>query len=147
MLAPANGLPRAVSAALEHGWSLLPVNLYKKPLLDEWGWLQTERPTLEQVSQWHTNLHPVGWAVVTGKISNVDVADFDGAAGMETIRKYCIRPHVRTGSGGGHEYLAHPGFHIPTWNGKKKTALQKMLPGTDLKRLRDLLGSKCRWRV
>src|SRR6516162_7107259 len=64
MLAPANGLPRAVSAALEHGWSLLPVNLYKKPLLDEWGWLQTERPTLEQVSQWHTNLHPVGWAVV-----------------------------------------------------------------------------------
>jgi putative DNA primase/helicase len=132
MPAPVNGLPPIVPAALEHGWSIVPCGPDKKALV-EWAPLQTTRPTLERVQRWHAELHPAAYAVVTGKISGVAVADFDGAAGQETMRKYGIRPHVRSGSGGGHEYLEYPGFHVPTWNGKQKTALQKILPGTDLK--------------
>jgi hypothetical protein len=128
-----NGLPRVVVDAVEHGWSIVPVGVHKKPLLEEWAWLQTARPTREQVVQWHTELKPAGWAVVTGKISGVDVIDFDGVTGLETMRQYDVLPHVQSGSGGAHEYVAHPNFHVPTWNGKKKLALQKILPGTDLK--------------
>ena len=132
MPSPVNGLPPIVPAALEHGWSIVPCGPDKKALV-EWTPLQTTRPTLERVQRWHAELHPAAYAVVTGKISRVAVADFDGAAGQETMQKYGVRPHVRSGSGGGHEYLEYPGFHIPTWNGKQKTALQKILPGTDLK--------------
>jgi hypothetical protein len=126
------GLPQVVAAALKHGWSVVPVSLSKVPLI-EWAWLQTVRPTLEQAETWHAELKPAGWAVVTGKISGVVVIDFDGGAGLETMRRYHIQEHVRTGSGGAHEYVVHPGFPIPTLNGKSKAALQKILPGTDIR--------------
>jgi hypothetical protein len=128
-----NGLPRAVAAAVEHGWSVLPVNLGKRPLLEEWGPLQTDRPTLEQVQQWQAEFHPAGWAVLTGQISGVDVIDFDGAEGKETMERHGIHPHVRTGSGGAHQYVKHPGFRIPTLNGKTKAALREIAPGVDIR--------------
>jgi hypothetical protein len=129
----AKGLPAVVVAALEHGWSVLPVGLNKKPLLNEWTSLQTVRPSLEQVLEWHAELHPAGYAVVTGEISGVIVFDFDGATGLVTMRRLGIRPHERTGSGGAHEYVLHPGFRVPTLNSKTKAALQQILPGVDIR--------------
>jgi putative DNA primase/helicase len=125
-------LPRAVAAAVEHGWSVVMVGLDKKPLV-EWATYQTERPTLEQVRRWYAALRPAGWAVVTGEISGVVVIDFDGGAGLATMQKYGILPHLRTGSGGAHEYVLHPSFRVPTLNGKSKLILQQILPGTDVR--------------
>lgn len=73
MLTPVKALPQAVAAAVDHEWSVLPVDRSKHPLLKEWSPLQTERPTLEQVEKWAAELHPAGWAVVTGQISGVVV--------------------------------------------------------------------------
>jgi hypothetical protein len=125
-------LPRVVAAAVEHGWSVIPVGLDKKPLV-EWAPYQTVRPTLEQVERWHAELKPAGWAVVTGEISGIVVIDFDGGAGLATMHKYGILPHLRTGSGGAHAYVVYPGFRVPTLNGKSKLALQQILPGTDVR--------------
>jgi hypothetical protein len=127
-----NSLPWVVAAAIEHGWSIVPVDIGKHALV-EWAPLQSERASLHQVEEWHTRLHPAAWAVITGSISGVDVFDFDGFEGTETMRKYGVRPHVRTGSGGAHQYVAHPGFHVPTLNAKTKAALREVLPGTDIK--------------
>jgi hypothetical protein len=132
MPAPVNSLPAVVAAAVEHGWSVVPVGLNKKPLV-EWTTYQTERPSLEQVQRWNAELHPPSWAVVTGEISGIVVIDFDGGAGLATMQKYGILSHVRTGSGGAHEYVLHPGFRVPTLNGKSKVALRKILPGTDVR--------------
>jgi hypothetical protein len=104
-------LPAAVAAAVEHGWSIVPVGLNKKPLV-EWAPYQLTRPSLEQVLKWHAELKPAGWAVVTGEISGIVVIDFDGSTGLETMHRYGILSHVQTGSGGAHEYVIHPGFRI-----------------------------------
>ena len=127
-----NGLPPAVAAAVKHEWSVLPVGPDKRSLV-EWGPLQKERPTLEQVEQWHAELHPAGWAVITGEISGVDVIDFDGTEGKETMSRYGVLPHVQTGSGGAHQYIRHPGFRIQTLNGKTKAALREIAPGVDIR--------------
>jgi hypothetical protein len=129
----AKGLPAVVVAAVEHGWSVLPVGLHKKPLLAEWGPLQITPASLDQAEEWNSNLHPAGWAVITGAVSGRVVVDFDDDAGLETMRKHGIQPHLRTGSGGAHEHVSHPGFHIPTWSGKTKPALAQALPGVDLR--------------
>jgi len=126
------GLPPAVAAAVKHGWSVLPVGPDKRSLV-EWTPLQKERATLEQVERWHAELHPAGWAVVTGEISGVDVLDFDGAEGRETMARYSIQPHVLTGSGGAHQYIRHPGFRIPTLNGKTKAALREIAHRVDIR--------------
>src|SRR5215471_1144171 len=49
------------------------------------------------------------------------------------MRKYGIQPHVCTGSGGAHEYVAHPGFRVPTLSSKTKLILGQRFPGTDLR--------------
>jgi hypothetical protein len=127
------GLPQVVAAAVEHGWSILPVGQNKKPLLQEWGQLQIAPASLAQVEMWCVQLHPVAWAVITGAVSRRIVLDFDGGAGLETMHKYHVQPHLHTGSGGAHQHIQHPGFHIPTWCGKNMPALQEVLPGVDVR--------------
>jgi putative DNA primase/helicase len=127
------GLPRGLVAAVAHGWAIIPVDRNKRPRVPEWASFQSARPTLEQVERWYAELHPDAWAVITGAISGIIALDFDGAAGAETMHRYRILPHVRTGSGGAHEYVEHPGFRVPTLNGRSKLALQQLLPGTDIR--------------
>src|ERR1039458_5949074 len=75
------------------------------------------RRTREELTRWWSE-GPAAWGIVTGRISGVVVLNFDGEAGLETLRKLNLRPHVRTGSGGAHLYLRHPGWKVPTLNGK-----------------------------
>jgi hypothetical protein len=84
------------------------------------------------MGQW-MKLKPDGWAVVTGGISGIVVLDFDGEDGKQTLEKIAIRPHVKTGSGGAHLYVQHPGFHVPTLNGKSKVDLGQKFPGLDIR--------------
>jgi hypothetical protein len=100
-----------------------------------WKPFQTTPPGLEQVEKWARDYDPQAWAVVTGPVSRIVVEDFDGDAGIESMRKLGVQPHVKTGSGGYHRYLLlqHPGFHVPTLNGKAAPELGKLYPGFDIR--------------
>ncbi len=58
------------------GFSLIPVLKNKKPAIKEWKQYQREKATKSQIIEWFSNpdFYP---AVVTGKISNIAVIDFD----------------------------------------------------------------------
>jgi Bifunctional DNA primase/polymerase, N-terminal len=50
-----------------------------------------------------------------------------------TLRMLNLSPHVRTGSGGAHWYGRHPGWKVPTLNGKSKQELGRRFPGVDIR--------------
>ena len=87
-----------LKAAVDAGFSLIPVNADKKPRLATWKPYQNRLPTREELTRWW-NDDPPAWGVVTGKVSGIVILDFDGPAGLETLRKLNLTPHVRTGSG------------------------------------------------
>jgi hypothetical protein len=66
-------------------------------------------------------------------VSGVVVLDFDGQAGLETLHALALNPHVRTGSGGAHLYLRHPGWRVATVNGRSKIELGNRYPGVDIR--------------
>jgi hypothetical protein len=126
-------LPDAVWAALLIGRAVIPLNRHKKPFV-KWKQYQTDPATIEQVLAWQRQFHPPAWAMVTGRRYRILVLDFDGARGLETMRKLHIQPHVRTGSGGHHVYIENPDdLDVRTWNTKTAKFLDKILPGTDIK--------------
>jgi predicted RNA binding protein YcfA (HicA-like mRNA interferase family) len=85
------------------------------------------------VKAWQGEFDPAAWAVITGKISDLVVLDFDGAAGKATLKKLRLDPHVQTPSGGYHAYFKHPGFRVATLNFKSKLDLGKKWPGLDIR--------------
>src|ERR1035438_2855999 len=121
-----------LKAAVDAGFSLIPVGLDKRPRISTWKPYQARLPTQEELNRWWSE-GPPAWAVVTGKISKIVVLDFDGQAGLETLRTLNLSPHVRTGSGGAHWYGRHPGWRVPTLNGKSKLALGRRFPGVDIR--------------
>jgi hypothetical protein len=128
-----SALPAAVVNVINRGWSVIPVRRDKTPWLNSWKQYQTTRATLEQAERWQATFNPRAWAVVTGKISDVVVLDFDGEKGRDTLQKSGWEPHVRTGSGGFHCYVQHPGRRVPTLNGKTKRELGEAYPGLDIR--------------
>lgn len=140
-------------AALKRGWSVLPIQAggkYDKHpawcLVDTghsdekdgkqrpaWKALQTIRPTSVQVAAWYAREVGKGLAVVTGALSDLVILDFDGPEGEQLRERLGLPAHVRTGSGGAHTYVQHPGWGIQTLNGKAKEALGQKWPGLDLK--------------
>ena len=89
----------------------------KKPCVG-WKRFQEQLPTVDQLRQWGRKFRPERWGLVTGALAGVVVADFDGETGIALMQKWGIKPHLRTGSGGFHCYLQHPGWHVPTLNAK-----------------------------
>lgn len=122
-------------AALERGWSVVPTGLNKRPLLDTWKEYQARQTTRDEVHEWTRDAgdNLKGWAVVTGKLSGAIIIDFDGHAGRELAARWNVRPHVRTGSGGYHLYVQHPGWRVKTLNGKSKEELGQLWPGLDIR--------------
>jgi uncharacterized protein (DUF927 family) len=118
---------------LVRGWSVIPVRINKRPAIDSWKGFQRTRASVVQVREWKEKLRPKGWAVITGTISGLIVLDFDGDVGNNTLRRLGFAPHVRTGSGGHHVYLQHPGFRVPTLNAKTKEELATLYPGLDIR--------------
>ena len=98
-----------------------------------WKPLQTNRATEDQVKQWFIRPKGKGVALVTGALSGVVILDFDGEQGAALIQQLGLNPHVRTGSGGFHVYLKHPGFSVQTLNSKAKHELGQRWPGLDIR--------------
>jgi P4 family phage/plasmid primase-like protien len=122
-------------AAHERGWSVIPVGSNKKPLLDKWTPYQTTQPTRDELDEWarEAGKRLAGWAVITGQLSEIVIIDFDGETGRQTADALGIQPHVRTGSGGYHLYVRHPGWPVKTLNHKSKKELGERYPGVDIR--------------
>ena len=121
-----------MARALSLGWSVIPCRRDKRPCLS-WKQFQSRKPTPEEIQSWHSRYNPSAWAVITGAVSGVVVLDFDGETGHQTRTKLKLTPHVKTGSGGSHIYIDHPGWGTTTVNGKSKTILGERFPGLDIR--------------
>ncbi|WP_135230663.1 bifunctional DNA primase/polymerase [Deinococcus fonticola] len=148
-----NTVLNAALEAVTRGWSVFPVqtkgSFAKKPhwclvdtghsrevdgkLRPSWAALQHTPPTPEQVRTWYARETDKGVAVVTGAVSGLIVLDFDGAAGEQLRERLGLPAHVRTGSGGAHVYLQHPGWKVATLNSKAKKEMGEKWPGLDIR--------------
>jgi len=91
---------------LDHGFSIIAVGKNKKPLFS-WKKYQNKKTGLKEVEQWASQDGFAGFAVVTGKISNLFVLDIDNGADTNGL----VIPKtvsVETGSGGKHYYFRYP---------------------------------------
>lgn len=119
-------VPQSAASTLEwaryyvaRGWSAVPARLGTKFPAGEWLRYQTNLPTDAQLADWFGQQGFVRLGLVTGKNSGIFVADFDGAAGMDTLAALDAKGFPQsirqfTPSGGCHVLLKHPGLYIPT---------------------------------
>lgn len=122
----------SVTDLLKQGLPMLPsAGRNKGPCLP-WKDFQTRVPTLEELRRWERKVKPDRWGFATGKLSGRIVIDFDGEAGIELMRKWGLKPHIRTGSGGYHCHLIHPGWHVPTLNARSAKKSWPW-PGVDIR--------------
>jgi hypothetical protein len=127
---------------ISRGYSIIPTRLDKKPHWDllpkgadgkpSWKEYQEWQPHPEEIAAWD-KASPPAYAIVTGRISEVVTFDFDGEPGRKLAQRWGIRPHRETGSGGLHWDVRHPGFYVPTLNGKAKEDLGRRWSGLDVK--------------
>ena len=120
-----------LSQGFQRGWSIIPTRIDKKAR-QEWAGFQHTRADTDQIRRWKGE-NPPCWAVITGKISQVVCVDFDGEAGARTLQTLGLQPHVRTGSGGFHVYVKHPGVKVKNCNGKTDPGLAKLYAGVDIR--------------
>jgi hypothetical protein len=95
-----------------------------------WMAFQERLPTHDELHAWFIEHGAQGMALVTGGISGLVALDFDKGAGVDTMHRLGIEPHVRSASGGYHAYVRHPGWHVPTTNSNTKRSLP---PGVDVR--------------
>jgi hypothetical protein len=72
---------------------------------------------LETVSEWYRQWPAANVAIACGSVSEIVVGDADGEAGVVELerRGYPVTWTARTGSGGLHVYLGHPGHRVGNW--------------------------------
>ena len=113
---------------LRRGWSVVPVRRGEKIPAIPWHQFQHRRATEAEIQDWFAD-PTMGVGIVTGAISNLTVADFDGDIGAATEQDILPRlgagPVALTGGGGCHRFFSHPGKKVPTRKG--------ILPGMDLR--------------
>jgi hypothetical protein len=134
--------PFTPTDAIALGLSIIPVSLNKKPYWDLlpkgpdgkpiWKPFQTRLATPDELASWIL-AKPPAFAIATGAFSHRVTFDFDGVKGVELAQKWAILPHRRTGRGGLHWDVKHPGWYVPTLNGKAKKELGTRWPGLDVK--------------
>jgi len=115
---------------LKDGWSIIPVDKSKKPLIP-WKEFQDRKPTTTEVRTWWSKWPSANIGAVTGKISGVVVVDVDSAEGQSNVELVMGDqiegiPYVETGGGGRHYYFKHPGTH-------SISNAVSMLPGVDFR--------------
>ena len=102
-------LQEAIRLLEDNGWSVIPVGIDKKPLI-EWKKYQKEKATREQITEWFTKYPDANIGVVTGKISNLIVIDIDPRHGGSNEDFKDIQTVVaKTGGGGWHYYFRYEG--------------------------------------
>lgn len=103
----------------------------KHPIISGWRREASKDPNL--ITRWWHRWPDAGVGIATGKISNLVVIDIDPRHGGDASLKELEASfgqlpksfRVRTGGGGLHIYLRHPGFEIPNSTG--------LVPGVDIR--------------
>jgi hypothetical protein len=80
-----------------------------------WRRFTKEHADLDLLRLWFTQKPYANVGIITGKISSVVVLDADGEAGVKELKRrgYPRSWTARSGSGGLHVYLRHPGNTVP----------------------------------
>jgi len=107
---------QAIRFLEERGFPMVPSRGPQKKPCVPWKVFQNQLPTISQIREWERKYKPNRWGFVTGLMSGRVVIDFDGECGVDLMRKWRLNPHLRTGSGGYHCHISHPGWHVPTLN-------------------------------
>jgi hypothetical protein len=93
----------------ELNWSIIPIKKDKTPAVPTWKQYQEVKLTVPQFEDLIVSPSVkgkvFGIAVVTGKISNLTIVDFDN--GSEDIFNGFLTPTVKTGSGGKHYFFKY----------------------------------------
>lgn len=117
-------LYKAAIAYIEHGFSIIPVNINKQPIIPYKKFYEN-RATKEEVESWFERYENLQIGVLTGAISGITVVDIDirnGGSNKQYID--IITPTVQTGGGGWHYY-----YKYEKGIGSKPNAF----PGIDIK--------------
>lgn len=130
---PSNMLKAALYYKNKFGFSVIPIAPGKKsPPLVEWEEFQNRKATDEEITEWWTKTPDANIAIITGKISNLAVVDFDKYdpkysedTALEYFPDTILTPSVATPGGGTHLYFQSPN------EGLRNNA--RALPGIDLR--------------
>lgn len=92
---------KAASEYVKMGFSVIPTNLDKTPLLREWRSFQKRHAMVSEIVEWYTMWPDAGVAIITGGISNLVVVDLDTREAVEKIKNESVGkpPAVITGKG------------------------------------------------
>lgn len=111
-----------------YGFSVIPCNKQKKPLI-KWQEYQQSSPSTDQITEWWDKWPDANIGIVTGKISNLAVVDIDDAEGFEEIQKYIPGsipcPKVESPRKGQHWYFSYPDCDL--------RLNARLIPGCDLR--------------
>ncbi len=126
-----NALLTAVLAYAREGLPVFPiVPRGKRPLVE--GGFKAATKDADKIREWWTRWPDANIATPTGAFSGRIVIDLDGEKGIAAMRKL-IEPHgkigtltAKTGGGGLHLHLQHPGRPI-------KNSASKIAPGVDVR--------------
>ena len=127
-------LKKALYYRNEKGFSVIPIKPHKKfpTTIKSWKEFQERKPTNEEITKWWTDSPDANIGIITGKISNLAVVDFDKYdklysedISLEYFPDSLETPTVTTPSGGIHLYFCYP--EIDLRNNARR------LPGIDLR--------------
>jgi hypothetical protein len=129
---PENILLNAALTYADLNWSIIPIRPDKKAPYVRWKPFQEKRATKEQIINWWEKYPQARIGIVTGKISDLVIVDFDGPEAKPLFEEnVCKLPDTleqATGRG------SHAGFKYPAdKNGIKTRPNYNGLKGVDLK--------------
>ena len=106
------------------GFSLIPVRIGEKIPAIQWRRFQSQRATMDEISEWQWEGQNAG--IVTGAISGIIVLDLDSEAALsEAARRGIPQTLTVITARGRHLYFQHPGFPVRN--------RVKIFPGADLR--------------
>jgi hypothetical protein len=113
---------------LKKGYSIIPCNGQKKPILKTWVEFQQRRPSVAEVTAWWEEHPNANIGIVCGAISNLTVVDCDAPEAWKSLDEYIPTslqaPIVRTPSDNHQIYFKYtPGLH----------SQNRIMPDTDIK--------------
>ncbi|CAN0455830.1 unnamed protein product, partial [Phaeothamnion confervicola] len=102
---------------LAQGYAAVPVRIQadgsKKPQVREWTTKKVDPTYIKRLAR--KNDPDLLFAVATGDLSGGLIAlDFDGVAGMATLRGLGLQPTLTTPGGGAHVWVSAPGLGART---------------------------------
>lgn len=96
---------------VERGYSVIPVRKSNKKAYPAWTEYQSRLPTHEELKKWWYDWPDANVALITGKLSGVNVIDIDTKEGQKAVEEFIpdnfISPTSKTPKGGRHYFFKY----------------------------------------